>query len=119
MVKHSFIKLKGGFKIDYSKTTNKEIYLIIENYSKEKRQDLLTFFKRNFIAYKELKDLTFIVYWHDWLELADKLEEYPWLNLDRRNYKGANPRVLMNEKELKEWNNTGLLPKDWLKRVRK
>lgn len=71
----SLIVLKGGFKIDYLKTTKKEVYLIVVEPKTERRDFLIEFFDRNLIAYKELKNGDFKAYWHNWLELADLLEE--------------------------------------------
>lgn len=73
--KKSHILLKGGFKIDYLRTTKTEVYLMIDEPKAEKRSFLINFFDRNLIAYKELKNGDFKAYWHNWLELSDLLEK--------------------------------------------
>lgn len=72
---HSVILVKG-FKINYSKTTEKEVYMTVDEPNEErKRVFLIEFFGRNLIAFRVLKNGDFKVYWHNWVTLADLLEE--------------------------------------------
>lgn len=72
---HSVILVKG-FKINYSKTTGKEVYMTVDEPNEErKRVFLIEFFRRNLIAFRVLKNGDFKVYWHNWVTLADLLEE--------------------------------------------
>nr|QWP89871.1 hypothetical protein CLHJBBGJ_00006 [Latilactobacillus sakei] len=65
-----------GFKINYSKTTEKEVYMTVDKPDEERKRDfLIAFFKRNLIAFSILKNGDFKVYWHNWITLADLLEE--------------------------------------------
>lgn len=73
----SFIRLKGGFKINYTDSTKEEIYLIIEEPTEERRNFLKQFFDKYSIVFNELGVADFKVYWHgvNWLQFADLLEE--------------------------------------------
>ena len=73
--KKSFIRLKGSYKIDYLKTTKKEVYLMIVEPTEEKRDFLIAFLDKYLIAFKELKNGDIKAYWHDWVQLVDWLED--------------------------------------------
>lgn len=74
MNRKSFIRLKDICKIDYLKTTNKFVYLLIESQVEERRK-LLSFFDENSIRYKKISEWEYKVYFENWVSLADLIEE--------------------------------------------